>query len=1618
MPSSSSTARSSTSPSPSSPSASAASSCRPRPSPLFIPELFSRIIYFLICDDHHHRASLPSRPPLPAHQHHPSQQQDQPSNLSSSRYPAVVDRGHLFYNSQEHIRYQQLLGQQEKQQQAVYRVDGLDYQKQEQAHPQRSSAFVSGATGASEFRAHSLSQSSPSASPPLSSCSSSSSPASSFYSSLSSPSPTITARRISKDKNKTFQQTYLHHHRRRHNRQSPGTTIVICAQVCKSWSEQLLPLLWHTVAMDPLDQPHSLFLSTIAARRHLPTPAIEPSSFLSTAVFLPPPLPHPPPPPQQQQQHHNHHHHIVTGIPSNGHYIQRLHLTTPSSIYHFDHPSVSHLQELSCVVPSNSPNSPTFQAAENIMTRNLRHQLQRLAIGGDHNANDGGLLHSQLQQQQRQQQQQRAASVESMESDSNDLSGGSFSHMHPFDQYDSNHTSPIAVTSAGGVTPAGGVGVDHRSGSSSEGHSTADRVSQGRSCSRRRRSSPPSPSSWSSAITTATTNSDPPSRHRRHLNNLRRRYDQYQDHPNKRVLNHYHSSPTHLPLTNSSSDNNSDQQTPAFASYPPSYHPSSTSSPYLHATDNRNSLAQQQQQQQQQQTLPFSTTSSIYNNHDQSPLSISSSTIPPRLRHHSHDCIPSPPQPQPTGFFTPPPPPLRQDLILRQQPVHLTQLSLYQYTFVLEEWVEMMRMMPSLQHLDLEIVYALPSRSSSSSTSGTAMDSARSSSSLLLSQSLWNVHPSSPSPPSSSSASSPTFGNRVYHQRQTTPGAHSFTSSSSESQGGMGTHTNSSDDNSNDVEDEDLDMNGLIIDDGQVEEENGLGHPREQQQVQQHPLSGGVQGGEVGLSDVVAATAGFLTGEIDDNDLSLRPSPSPPMIPSPPSTPRWSKTHFGINSHVIPGGPPPSRRHGHHSHRFDPRASTSATPSTRHPHPHAHPPRQHSRHSMSENAKSGYDHSQEEMMTPLVLSLVFQFPAVRSLILRGPCILPGVLEFLPNLDSLSLLPSPSFGYGRPTPSAPVPIKSRMSSHPFSLASNSSSVSRSSLFLELSQILQDRCLHITRLVLTEPSIMSDLTTVGQLPILLQTMPARLVHVELSLRGPSGEVEKEVVQALVKSHGDSLKSFVVTPLLLSEGKVVEDPVVPPPHYPFAQAQQAHAPLDNVYFGSQAQHGYMQQQQQQQQQMQQGLNYFSPSLQQQQQQQNLASGQGPTPTPSIQQHQQPHTRPTNLPSKVATNSFPLLSVLESCPSLVIADCHLLVPLQSVIASFPNWACHSRLRVLRLELEELSGAGAMDADEEAVMEMFVKGLFIGSRVDVEDVELEDVELETSDVGESSSWSSAPAGGPGEVSSGGSPFLPHSHSPTSSGSTTPGTVLSSSSSGGSMTVLPVHHPLRAPSLLDETGLASASQSPSSSLSSWTTGSASSGHQAPSTTSTESTSCSSGGSMQDVWQSQRREGKQQRVLGQAFAMTASPLSLSSGASTVSTGASTASSSSSVGGANPGGGSYFPPPPPTLSTPFSSSSSSSSASTPSFSKSKSKHSSRQSQNQSQSSQDERRSREAVSNFLSSCSNYQVDVVGKLMALQFLVEHQLATIPRLECFWLGGKMFRIPNRRSTSSSSTSS
>ncbi|KAK3826395.1 MAG: hypothetical protein J3R72DRAFT_15190 [Linnemannia gamsii] len=75
-----------------------------RPSPLFIPELFSRIIYFLLlCDDH---------PPV--------------ASSLVSPYP------HQPYQFQHY--YQQ---QHQQKQRKVYRVDGQEQSTQEQTHPQR-----------------------------------------------------------------------------------------------------------------------------------------------------------------------------------------------------------------------------------------------------------------------------------------------------------------------------------------------------------------------------------------------------------------------------------------------------------------------------------------------------------------------------------------------------------------------------------------------------------------------------------------------------------------------------------------------------------------------------------------------------------------------------------------------------------------------------------------------------------------------------------------------------------------------------------------------------------------------------------------------------------------------------------------------------------------------------------------------------------------------------------------------------------------------------------------------------------------------------------------------------------------------------------------------------------------------------------------------------------------------------------------------------------------------------------------------------------------------------------------------------------------------------------------
>lgn len=49
------------------------------------------------------------------------------------------------------------------------------------------------------------------------------------------------------------------------------------------------------------------------------------------------------------------------------------------------------------------------------------------------------------------------------------------------------------------------------------------------------------------------------------------------------------------------------------------------------------------------------------------------------------------------------------------------------------------------------------------------------------------------------------------------------------------------------------------------------------------------------------------------------------------------------------------------------------------------------------------------------------------------------------------------------------------------------------------------------------------------------------------------------------------------------------------------------------------------------------------------------------------------------------------------------------------------------------------------------------------------------------------------------------------------------------------------------------------------------------------------------------------------------------------------------------------------------------------------------------------------FLNACpSYYQIEAVGRLVALQFLIEHQLVYLPKLDQFFLGNRMYKIPTR----------
>ena len=85
--------------------------------------------------------------------------------------------------------------------------------------------------------------------------------------------------------------------------------------------------------------------------------------------------------------------------------------------------------------------------------------------------------------------------------------------------------------------------------------------------------------------------------------------------------------------------------------------------------------------------------------------------------------------------------------------------------------------------------------------------------------------------------------------------------------------------------------------------------------------------------------------------------------------------------------------------------------------------------------------------------------------------------------------------------------------------------------------------------------------------------------------------------------------------------------------------------------------------------------------------------------------------------------LHVLESCPVLECFEVRIALSLQQIVDSVPSWLCREALQNLQLEIRELvsgamgrdgdvrGGRGGLDPEEEEVMQLFVKSLFMGRR-------------------------------------------------------------------------------------------------------------------------------------------------------------------------------------------------------------------------------------------------------------------------------------------------------------------
>ncbi|KAK3848316.1 MAG: hypothetical protein J3R72DRAFT_500089 [Linnemannia gamsii] len=673
-----------------------------------------------------------------------------------------------------------------------------------------------------------------------------------------------------------------------------------------------------------------------------------------------------------------------------------------------------------------------------------------------------------------------------------------------------------------------------------------------------------------------------------------------------------------------------------------------------------------------------------------------------------------------------------------------------------------------------------------------------------------------------------------------------------------------------------------------------------------------------------------------------------------------------------------------------------------------------------------------------------QFLTVRSLTFRGTAIIPELLALFPNLEVLALeemryktpavaaasittpsIPGDALFHGPPTQSR---AHSRMSSSQGEFGSSSCYTdsgddsldataslsleaglpippSRQSVMIsELTIMLKNHCPLLTRLVLNEPLLVEELSrepqqrehhlrslsssSVGQSPSpagssqsqiypashqqswtnQVQDQLAQLLKVIPRLKefvAHSRVVTKcpQLLETLLEYHHPHLTSFQV----LDDSQDMS-------HYPSIQNPNTPAVLPNrsqhhAFYSTQDIYDQQSPHQQQQFHQEQGHQYHptfvpygseSPTQQSYNRHIGGLGGGGyggygvhggyggyghegygdPLGSPSTQpssllhqallaQYQAEQLQRQQNMMRLQTSS---LRVLESCPRLQVFESKIPLLLQQLIGSVPRWACGSEITVLRLEIQELTGNSGLDPEEEEVMQMFVRSLIKGSRSNTVSSSLPPQNTTASSGSGDSSSSRPTTVSPSIPPPPVAPLLP----------TAPGVAEA------------VSEELLSPDVVKNAGFGASflgvgSKPGSGGLSE-----------------TES-SCFGSAALGETFQSPSPPS----VLGLSPSGTETcGLPLQHPVSSVPISAINEAAASGGGGIASGWNKTLLPPPPPLAFTSSAATSSTMGSYP--------------------------------------SGYQIEGIERLVALQFLVEHQLVYLPKLDRFLMGNRMYTIPTR----------